>query len=34
MRHSEHLKIALHQAVLTRGTVLHDIGIVKLDLFT
>ena len=34
MRHADHLKVALHETVLAWGSVLHDIGIVKLDLFT
>ena len=34
MRHSDHLKITLHEAVLTRCSVLHDVSIIKLYLFT
>ena len=34
MRHTYHLKISLHEAVLTRSAVLHDVGIIELDLFS
>ena len=32
VRYTEHFQIALHQTVLSRGAVLHDIGVIKLHL--
>ena len=34
MRNAKHLKITLHEAILSRSSVLHDICVIKLHLFT